>query len=80
MLTIQKLHKIIRDNVGILSSKYAPSQKIDRTTYDVKEFKGFFGVMSSNHINEIVAALEANGLHVDASTSERQFIKIPKNQ
>lgn len=79
MTTVNKIHKIIRDHVGVLSSKYAPSQKINRQTYDVKEFKGVFCVMSGNAmIQEIATALKNSGLNLDESTIDRSFVKVWK--
>ncbi len=35
-LTTQRLHRVIRSKLGVLSSKHSRSQRIDRTTYDVQ--------------------------------------------
>jgi hypothetical protein len=79
MTTVNKIHKIIRDHVGVLSSKYSPSQKINRQTYDVKEFKGIFCVMSSSvMIIQIALALKISGFKLDESTINRGFVKVWK--
>jgi hypothetical protein len=58
-LTPQKLHKVIQAKIGVLSSKWAPSQRIDRNTYDVcVSFRDFIGVMARSE-EMILAILEA---------------------
>ena len=75
-IATQKLHKIIQNGIGALSSKYSISQSIDRTTYDVRKYNGFIGVMSGKYINEIAEILKNEGLNIDASSVDRGFIKI----
>ena len=80
-LTTQKLHKAIQSKIQVKSSLYRPSQKIDRTTYDVTtQFKGFYGVMSGQFINEICQALDDANIQYDGSAKDRGFVKVPKFQ
>lgn len=76
IITTQKLHKLIQNGIGVLSSKYSISQRIDRATYDVRKYNGFIGIMSAKHINEIVEILKNDGLNIDATNVDRGFIKI----
>ena len=80
-LTTQKLHKVIQSKLGVKSSKYSPSQRINRTTYDVSTlFKGFYGVMSSSHIDEICEALDESGIRYNAEGKARGFVEVYKFQ
>lgn len=80
-LTAQKLHRIIQDRIGQLSSRHSPSQRIDRQTYDVcSRFHGFFGICSAdaNMLSEIREACLDSGLKIDDSEFGRGFIKASK--
>lgn len=79
-ITTQKLHKIIQGEIKTLSSKYAPSQKVDRTTYDLLAFKGFIGVCSSQYINQICKALDDAGVLYDDRGLSKQFVRVPVMQ
>lgn len=80
-LTTQRLHRIIQGAIGKKSSKYSPSQRIDRQTYDVHtKAKGVYGVMSGEHIHEIAKVLDEAGISYDGSTIDRGFLTIPIKQ
>lgn len=77
-VSIQKVHSDIRGLIGEASSKYIPSQQIDRTTYDLKDYGGFYGIMSAKHAEEISDHLKSEGYKVDDSMIDRGLIKIAK--
>ena len=80
-LTTTKLHSIIRKATGNKCSKFSPSQKIDRTTYDINTmFKGFYGIISGQNIIAIRDAVKEAGLVFDESEISRGFIKVKKFQ
>lgn len=80
-LTTQKLHKVIQEKINVLSSFYSVSQKINRQTYDVYTgFKGVYGIVSADYLNEICEALNEAGIKYDDSQIERGFIKVKKFQ
>lgn len=77
-LTTQRLHSVIQAGTGVLSSKYSPSQRIDRTTYDVNTMlKGVYGVMSSKNIKQIAEVLRAAGIQFDDGEIAKGFVKVP---
>lgn len=80
-LTTQKLHKVIQEKINTLSSFYSVSQKINRQTYSIYTgFKGVYGIVSADYLNEICEALDDAGIKYDNSEIERGFIKIRKFQ
>jgi hypothetical protein len=80
-LSTQRLHGIIRKAIGQKCSFYSPSQRVDRTTYDVNTmFHGFYGVLSCKYMHEIRDAVKAAGLIFDDSEIERGFIKVKRFQ
>jgi len=82
-LTTQKLHKIIQDKIGVKSSEYSISRKINRSTYDITTaFKNFYGVMVSGNVDLqlIITALVDAQIKFDDSEKERGFIKVYKFQ
>lgn len=81
-LTTQKLHSIIRNAIGVKSSFYSPSQKIDRVTYDIHTTKLFYGVISGTqeYIETIRDAVKDAGLIFDDSEIDRGIIKVKKFQ
>lgn len=80
-ITPQKIHAIIRKKTGQLSSKYSPSQRIDRTTYDVhNRMKYMLGIMSSKYINEICEALDEAGIAYDDSGKGKGFVTLMRIQ
>ena len=80
-ITPQKLHTVIRNKIGQLSSKYSPSQKIDRTTYDLYNgFKNHLGIMSGKYINEICEALTEAGIKYNDSKIDKGYILVDKWQ
>lgn len=76
VISTQKIHSIIQNKIGILSSKHSIFKRIDRTSYDVRKYTGFIGVMSGKHIKDIAEALKQEGLNIDSSNIDRGFIKI----
>lgn len=79
-LTTQKLHKVIQSGLGQLSSKYSPSQHIDRQTYEVfTMFAGAYVVTSTNHLEEIGEGLAKSGLKFTLD-SIKQVLIIPTKQ
>ena len=78
-LTTAKLHKIIQKEIGVLSSKYSPSQRINRTTYDVNPrlIKGFYVVFSTTHLESIIDSVKESGIRFDDTQKQKGFIKIP---
>lgn len=80
-ITAQKIHKTIQNRIGVLSSKYSPSQRIDRRTYDLCcGVHGKFGVMSVKYINEICKALDEAGIQYDDKMKDRKLIVISQFQ
>ncbi len=80
-ITTQKIHKIIQNKINVKSSKYSPSQKIDRTSYDLfTKIKGMYGIMSHKYIREIADALIESGLCIDCTDIDRGFIKMKSFQ
>jgi len=80
-ITPNKLHKVIQAEIGVLSSKYSVSQKIDRTTYDVcNMMKGILGVTSTKYITQIAEALEAADIEFDNSNIDRGFLTLKRIQ
>jgi hypothetical protein len=79
-VTSQKLHSDVRGFIGQASSKYSPSQKIDRSTYDLRDYGAFYGMMTAKNeaAKEIAAHLESLGYSVDASGADRGFLKVAK--
>ena len=81
-LTANKIHAVIRKEIGQASSKYAPSQKIDRSTYTINSaYQGVFGMLTTqNYIEQICSALDNAGIKYDATKKDKGMLLIPRAQ
>jgi len=76
-VTTQKIHTIIQSTIGVKSSKYSPSNKIDRTTYSIfTGISGVYGIMSPQFGGKIAEALIENGINVDTSKINKGLLTI----
>ena len=81
-VTTQKIHKVLQAETGNLSSKYAPSQKIDRRGYDVSTaFKGIYLISPDYSRNQtaedVVNILASKGIK---SETFKDVVKVKRVQ
>jgi hypothetical protein len=79
-LTTQKLHSVVRDGIGIKCSLHSPSQRINRTTYDIySQFKTYYVLTSTQYMEQIQEVLNESGIKFQHD-ERRGVLCIPKVQ
>jgi len=81
-VTTQKIHSVMQSATGELSSKYAPSEKIDRKGYDLSTFfKGMYVITPDYSRNQtaddVVSILASEGIK---SETFKDVVKVKRVQ